>query len=199
MPKKRKKAIIISIVVLLILLLILGGVCVYLYLTTDAFKSNRTLFEKYLAQNFNVIQNFMQNKSSNIDNLLDNSKYTSNLTGNINYASASEQENNEETSGNLINNLELNMNSQVDKVNQYDYKDIRLSYETENVARAEYIKENNLLGIRLDGIKQFVTIDNQHLDTVSNTLNVSEDTLNQLSLLLSGEIDISELINFTDE
>ena len=59
MPKKRKKAIIISIVVLLILLLILGGVCVYLYLTTDAFKSNRTLFEKYLAQNFNVIQNFM--------------------------------------------------------------------------------------------------------------------------------------------
>ena len=175
MPRKKRRVIVISIIVLLVLLFIIGGICIYLYLTTDSFKSNRTLFEKYLAQNFNVIQNFTQNKSNNIDNYLNNNKYTSNLSVDIKYTSDSEntenntnETNNEETTENSINNLQLNINSQIDKTNQYDYKDIRLAYQTENVARAEYIKDNTLLGIRLDGIKQFVTIDNQDIESLSN-------------------------------
>ena len=205
MPRKKRKVIVISIIVLLVLLFIIGGICIYLYLTTDSFKSNRTLFEKYLAQNFNVIQNFTQNKSNNIDNYLNNNKYTSNLSVDIKYTSDSEntenntnETNNEETTENSINNLQLNINSQIDKTNQYDYKDIRLAYQTENVARAEYIKDNTLLGIRLDGIKQFVTIDNQDIESLSNKTDISIDTLNQI-YLLSNHIDISELINFTEE
>lgn len=205
MPRKKRKVIVISIIVLLVLLFIIGGICIYLYLTTDSFKSNRTLFEKYLAQNFNVIQNFTQNKSNNIDNYLNNNKYTSNLSVDIKYTSDSEntenntnETNNEETTENSINNLQLNINSQIDKTNQYDYKDIRLAYQTENVARAEYIKDNTLLGIRLDGIKQFVTIDNQDIESLSNKADISIDTLNQI-YLLSNHIDISELINFTEE
>lgn len=205
MPRKKRRVIVISIIVLLVLLFIIGGICIYLYLTTDSFKSNRTLFEKYLAQNFNVIQNFTQNKSNNIDNYLNNNKYTSNLSVDIKYTSDSEntenntnETNNEETTENSINNLQLNINSQIDKTNQYDYKDIRLAYQTENVARAEYIKDNTLLGIRLDGIKQFVTIDNQDIESLSNKTDISIDTLNQI-YLLSNHIDISELINFTEE
>ena len=205
MPRKKRRVIVISIIVLLVLLFIIGGICIYLYLTTDSFKSNRTLFEKYLAQNFNVIQNFTQNKSNNIDNYLNNNKYTSNLSVDIKYTSDSEntenntnETNNEETTENSINNLQLNINSQIDKTNQYDYKDIRLAYQTENVARAEYIKDNTLLGIRLDGIKQFVTIDNQDIESLSNKADISIDTLNQI-YLLSNHIDISELINFTEE
>ena len=204
MPKKKKKILIILIVILLIIFFAIGGICIYLYLTTDTFKSNRTLFEKYIAQNFNVLQNFTQSKSDNIENFLNNNKYTSNFSANVNYTSSDSNteentnENGEATTGNNINNLELNINSQVDKANQYDYKDIRLAYETENVARAEYIQDNNLLGIRLNGIKQFVTIDTQDLESLSEKMNISKDNLNQLCLL-SNQINISELINFTEE
>ena len=137
MPRKKKKIIIISIVVSLIILLTIGGVCIYLYLTTDAFKSNRTLFEKYLAQNFDVIQNIIQNKSNNIEEFLENNKYTSDISASINYSnnnnstdSTSENntdENQQTQTPNNINNLKLSINSQTDNSNQYDYKDIRLS------------------------------------------------------------------------
>ena len=208
MPRKKKKIIIISIVVSLIILLTIGGVCIYLYLTTDAFKSNRTLFEKYLAQNFDVIQNIIQNKSNNIEEFLENNKYTSDISASINYSnnnnstdSTSENntdENQQTQTPNNINNLKLSINSQTDNSNQYDYKDIRLLYNTEKAARVEYIKENELLGIRLDGILQFVTIDTQDIESLSNKMNISEDTLS-INYLLSKGINVSELINFSDE
>ena len=208
MPRKKKKIIIISIVVSLIILLTIGGVCIYLYLTTDAFKSNRTLFEKYLAQNFDVIQNIIQNKSNNIEEFLENNKYTSDISASINYSnnnnstdSTSENnrdENQQTQTPNNINNLKLSINSQTDNSNQYDYKDIRLLYNTEKAARVEYIKENELLGIRLDGILQFVTIDTQDIESLSNKMNISEDALS-INYLLSKGINVSELINFSDE
>ena len=208
MPRKKKKNIIISIVVSLIILLTIGGVCIYLYLTTDAFKSNRTLFEKYLAQNFDVIQNIIQNKSNNIEEFLENNKYTSDISASINYSnnnnstdSTSENntdENQQSQTPNNINNLKLNINSQTDNSNQYDYKDIRLLYNTEKAARVEYIKENELVGIRLDGILQFVTIDTQDIESLSNKMNISEDALS-INYLLSKGINVSELINFSDE
>ena len=50
MPRKKRNTIII-IAILIILLLILGAACAYLYITTDMFKSNITLFTKYVGQN----------------------------------------------------------------------------------------------------------------------------------------------------
>ena len=204
MQRKKKKAIIISIVVLLIILITIIGICVYLYFSTDAFKSNRTLFEKYLAQNFNVMQNIINNKSNDIENFLENNKYTSNTIVNANYTkgNTSQDENTSEEEQNAnqnnINNLRLSINSQTDKANKYDYKDIELLYGTEKAARLEYIKDDSLVGVRLDGVLQFVTVNTQDLENLAEKTDKTEENLNKISLLSTG-INISELINFTDE
>ena len=204
MQRKKKKAIIISIVVLLIILITIIGICVYLYFSTDAFKSNRTLFEKYLAQNFNVMQNIINNKSNDIENFLENNKYTSNTIVNANYTkgNTSQDENTSEEEQNVnqnnINNLRLSINSQTDKANKYDYKDIELLYGTEKAARLEYIKDDSLVGVRLDGVLQFVTVNTQDLENLAEKTDKTEENLNKISLLSTG-INISELINFTDE
>ena len=155
-----------------------------------------------------MIQNIIQNKSNNIEEFLENNKYTSDISASINYSnnnnstdSTSENntdENQQSQTPNNINNLKLNINSQTDNSNQYDYKDIRLLYNTEKAARVEYIKENELVGIRLDGILQFVTIDTQDIESLSNKMNISEDALS-INYLLAKGINVSELINFSDE
>ena len=52
MPRKKRLAIIISIVTLIIILIV--GILAFLYIKTDAFKTNETLFTKYFIQNFNI-------------------------------------------------------------------------------------------------------------------------------------------------
>ena len=44
----RKKRITLIIVIVVLVLLIIGGIFTFLYLNTDMFKSNQTLFVKYL-------------------------------------------------------------------------------------------------------------------------------------------------------
>ena len=50
--KKRQLIMIISIIVPIIIVI---GILVALYLTTDMFKPKNKLFEKYIAQNINII------------------------------------------------------------------------------------------------------------------------------------------------
>ena len=157
MPKKKRKMIILIIVLsILLVLLITGGVCAYLYINTDMLKSNQTLFEKYIAQNFSIAKEFLEREPAELQSVLNQNKYTSNMTAKATYTSGIGTS--EENKDSSINKATLNINSQIDKTNNYDYKDIRLAYDTEDVAKLEYINSNELKGIRLDGIMQFVSI-----------------------------------------
>ena len=52
--RKKKKLIIISSITALVLIII--GILITLYLTTDMFKSNYSLFVKYISQNITSIE-----------------------------------------------------------------------------------------------------------------------------------------------
>ena len=53
LPRRKRRNLIITSIIILLFIII--GILVFLYITTDAFKSNDTLFVKYLAQNFSII------------------------------------------------------------------------------------------------------------------------------------------------
>lgn len=57
MPRKKRRAILIS--VILIILLMIATVCIVLYATTDMFKSNDVLFEKYTMQLLENLKRFL--------------------------------------------------------------------------------------------------------------------------------------------
>ena len=64
MPRKKRLAIIISAVTLIIILI--AGILAFLYIKTDAFKTNETLFTKYFMQNFNIADTLLTENEDQI-------------------------------------------------------------------------------------------------------------------------------------
>lgn len=189
MPRK-KRIVIIVISIILVIALITGGL-IFLYLETDAFKSKDTLFAKYLLQNFNVVENLETEKATDISTALNNNKYTSELNGKIEYTENISTS--DENKNNPINDVELNIDSKTDKLDNYYYKDIKVIQDDENLIRAEYLNKDDTYGIRLDGIKQFVSIENKNLDKLSKEINIDN---------LEGvfeKIDFNSVFSFSDD
>lgn len=187
----RKKRIVILILSIILIVLIISGIFGYLYLKTDAFKSKETLFAKYLLQNFENIEFLKTEDNPEIENILNSNKYTSQIEGKIKYT-----ENigtSDENKDSNINNVGIKINSNVDKINNYDYKDISIEKESEKLVGLEYLKQDQMYGIRLNGIKQFVSVENNGENQI---LNESE-TYNIEGL--TSKIDINSIFNFTEE
>lgn len=106
-----------------------------MYLKTDTFKPNETLFAKYLMQNFNAIEIF---KIDNISNNTLNNKYTSNLEGKIEYT-----ENigtSDENKDNPINKVTIKAKNNVDRENEYNYSDISIEADNQELIALEYLE-----------------------------------------------------------
>ena len=182
--RKKKKLIIISSIVVVLLITI--GILIYLYLTTDLFKSNDFLFAKYIGQDIDIVNNmFNRDYMKEANEIIQNNKYTSSIEAKINY------EQNEETQY-AINNLKLIIDSQIDKNSNYDYKNIQITNNDEKLLKTEYIEDNNNIGIRLDGIKQFVTVrkdnDENNLDNIiANIENIKNLNINEIVTLTPEE------------
>ena len=189
MPRKKRLTIMISAIVFIILVII--GILLFVYLKTDAFKSNQTLFAKYLLQDFDVIYNLKPTEPEEIQNNLNNNKYTSDIKGKIQYTQNIGTS--DENKNSPINNVQLKIKGQTDKQNNYKYKDISLTQDDENLMRVEYVNEDETCGIRLDGIKQFVSNKDSDFAELSQKLN-----LYNIEGLLE-EIDLDSIFNFTDE
>ena len=138
--KKKRKVIIITFSIIAILAIISAFVALYLF--TDMFKSNKVLFAKYLSQNVNNIQSMQNNfKNSEYDNLLEQNKYTSTTDIKVNYINGLGTT--LENTSNAINNLRINVDGQTDLSQGYNYQNIRLLNNNENIATVEYIQDNN--------------------------------------------------------
>lgn len=189
MPRKKRRMIL-GISIILIVLMILG-ILGYLYLKTDALKSKETLFAKYLIQNFENIEFLNTENNSKIENILSNNKYTSRIEGTIEYTKNIGTS--EENKDSKINNVGIKINSNVDKINNYDYKDISIEKENEKLLRLEYLNQDQIYGIRLDGIKQFVSVENngENQETDEYKIyNIEE---------LKSKINVDSILKFTEE
>lgn len=124
-PRKRKKMLIIIGIITLVLIVVIAWIAIYL--TTDMFKSNKTLFTKYFAknlENINSALNFSDIGNEEYNNLLEQNKYTSNTQVKVSYISGLGTDS--ENTDNSINRLKLNIDGQVDKNNNYNYQNIKL-------------------------------------------------------------------------
>ena len=101
MPRKKRRAILIS--VILLILIIIVTIFLVLYMTTDMFKSNEVLFEKYATQFIeNLDEIFNEDNMREMEEILNNNKLTSNMTATVSYTE------NGDTS-NPINHIQMNI------------------------------------------------------------------------------------------
>lgn len=187
----RKKNIILlvsTIIAIIVLGLLILGI---LYFKTDIFKSNETLFAKYFIQNFNIVDIFQNKDALGIQEILNQSKYISQLEGKVEYV---ENINTSiENRDNPINNVKINIKSNIDKMNNYEYRNINMTNSGNNLFGLEYLSQEENYGFRLQGIQQFVSFDILKDEEILEKLK-----LENIEELLS-EIDINPILNFSDE
>ena len=183
MTRKKRRAVLITVILSIILLI--AVIMTILYLTTDSFKSSQFLFSKYIVNIMPTIES-LSNKEhmTEMEEILQNNKYESNIDAKSTYSN---------TDGDsTINDLNLQINSQVDRVNKYNYRTIEVNKnEDENTLfRMEYINNDNIYGIKLEGIKQFVSTDLSKTDNQNNKVKIIDDL---------KQINLNDYLKFSNE
>ena len=185
---------VIAIVVIMLIIIIAG---LLLYLKTDMFKSNKTLFAKYIGQNMENLKALETTlQEANYEETFKNNKYTENSEIKMNYTenigTTSENTNND------INKLKLVVEGQTDKTNKYDYKNIKLLNDNNQVANVEYIQNDNTYGLKFsDLFKQYVLVENNNLKNLLNKIGYTDEQV--ANIPDSIETSILENISFTEE
>ena len=196
----RKKRILIMIISIILVVLMLLVAFALIYLNTDMFKSNKTLFMKYLGQNSeNVKQMYSKIMQENdYEKALSQNKYTINTQININNTEniGTTQEN----TNNIINQLKVIAEGQVDSQNQYNYQKLNLYKGEESLLELEYVQDANTYGIHFsDLFQQFLLADNSNLQELFMNLGYTE----QEALKMPNQIDVNQYslknIEFTGE
>ncbi len=169
MKNGNKKIVLVVVILIIILIAILVAGFTYLYLETDTFKGSKELFQKYFAQNGEML-NELSNSQAIAKNkeLTSQDKYTSNTEITTKYSEGGEI-------SNPFNELTIKFENQKYS-NSSNYADLQLLFNDENTAEIEAIRDDDIYGIRFtDILKQFVSI-KKGADLTGTGLN--EDVVN---------------------
>lgn len=168
----KKRAIIIAIIII-ILVITLGLTGMFLYINTDLFKSNQTLFVKYLGQAFEDIK-FLENKQlSDIENLKKEMSYTVNSS--LKYQSG---ETNTNLNENILSKMSLNIESKVNTLEEKTYSKAILSHNDQDLFTLEYANSNNIYALKSDEIvTAFLGIENDNLKVLAQKLGITDTTI----------------------
>ena len=196
-PRKKRRMIIIISVILVLLIILTAFLIVYI--NTDMFKSNKTLFEKYFSKNVENVNQIYTSLASKTDyeNSLEQNKYTVNTQISVN--NTENIGTTEENTDNVINQLKIVADGQVDIANQYEYQDMNLYKNDESILELEYIKDANTYGIRFaDLFQQYLLAENSNLQELFSNLGYSQEQVanipNEISLdsLAISQIQLSD-------
>lgn len=195
----RKKRGTLLIAIIIILVLILVTVFALLYFTTDNFKSNQTLFVKYMGkteENYNWIEETIKNivMSEELKNIpyAESATIKVNHTKNIGTTS-------EDTSSN-INKMQVTVDGKTDLQNKIDYKDIKLVNDNNEIFNIEYMQDGDTYGIRFpELIKQYVAANNSEIGTLFKKIGYSEEETSKLPDSLKMEQSIFDGVQFSEE
>lgn len=190
--RKNKKTIKVTLIVAVLIILLAIAAIIVLYLKTDMFKTNKILFLKYLSKNTDNLESISnilkQNEKLQTSKYEENTEYSLNYTRNVGTTS--------ENTDSAMNNLKLTIDGQTDKVNQYDHKTIKLLNGDENVVEAEYVQNENQIGVKALGIVQYLYVENSNLKEFAKRVGLPEE---KISDTFESNAELSNIMKFTEE
>lgn len=187
----RKKAIIISIIIV-VLLIILGIVGFFAYVKTDLFKSNQTLFFKYMGKTLENIKYVENTQLSEIENLKEEKPYT--ILGNLTFQ---ESKTNTDSNENALSKMNFKIETKANRPEEKVYSKIDLSNNNQNLFTLEYANSNNIYALKSDEIvTAFLGIENDNLKILAQKLGIQDTTAipNKIE-----PINVAEILSITEE
>lgn len=184
----RKKGIIIAIVVVVILIiaLVVGGVL--LYMNTDLFKSEKTLFWKYMGSGFGNIKFTQNTQLKDIEKMKEQSPYT--VSGKATFSSTDEDANSE------LEKVKVSIDEQTDKIDDYSHINTKLNYSNSDIFNLDYVKDGDIYALKSDEIVTvYLGVRNENLKVIMQKLGLDDKLVpNQIT-----PINSANLFDFTDE
>ncbi len=164
--RKNTKLLKILIITISIMILVLIGVIAYLYFQTDMFKSNKTLFFKYVAQSGNAETGFIDKQTSQYFEKKENTPYTNSAIFKADIKMKGEEE-----QFKAVNDFNISFKGKTNNLAKETEQEISLNYSSDVNFPITYRKIEDKLGIQTKYIgKNFVAIDTADTDTMSNTI-----------------------------
>ena len=175
----RKKWITIAIVAVAVV--VLGIVATLVILNTDLFKSDKVLFWKYMAKEFEG-ENVTTLQLEDVAKMKEQSPYTT--TGELTISSTDEDANK------VLEKIKLDLESETDKVNKYSHTNAKVGYANATIFNLDYANQDDIYALKSDEI---VTV---YLGVRNENLNV---LLQKLGIRISTGIpDKIEPINYAE-
>lgn len=182
----KKKILIVSLVIVLLLVLIGGGFA-FAYFFTDAFKSNKELFGKYIAKNEKILEIF---KDEDIKNYAEKQKSTPYSTNGTIKTNITLQDATNTSLVAALQNCNISFDGKVDNVNKYSYKNIKANYSDTQSLSMELVQNNDIYAVKVnDVINKFVGIQNSNLKEFAKKMGADE----QIVSTIPNKIDLSQM------
>lgn len=164
--------------IIIVILLILAGVCIFLYLKTDMFKSNQQLFWNYAIKNNEVADLFNNDSVKEIKNKKINNAYKINSKLDINTDS-------DEYSVNAITNSK-NLND--------IFTQVEFTKNSENIVDFNLVKKNNVVGLKMDELANgYITLKNSDLKSLAEKIGLENTNSFPDNINWGTYVDILEI------
>lgn len=184
---------IIKIVIAALIIIVIGLIaCIVLYINTDLLKPNSKLFQKYIEQSGEQINNILDfSTEKEYISVLNENKYTDNTQVVLKYTN---NQNKEEI-------FNINSTGSTDSENKNSYRTINVKYgNSTDVINLEFLQENEMYGILFsDLVQQFVNIDTSDADDLLNNLDLNLDKYkkydyrNEFDIISNKKEDIEDI------
>lgn len=186
----KKKGIIIAIVIIILLIVIaVGGVMLYLF--TDLFKSNQTLFLKYIDQTIQGMKYETNDQTKDIIEAQKENPYQ--IKGTLNFDYDGSENKQAEILKQIKVELETNANGQEEKT----YTKASALYQNQNLFNLEYANSNNIYALKSDEIvTAFIGVRNENLKVLAQKLGMQDNSNIPDSIT---PIDYEDLLNISEE
>lgn len=186
----KKKGIIITIVIIILLIAIaVGGVMLYLF--TDLFKSNQTLFLKYIDQTIQGMRYETNDQTKDIIEAQKENPYQ--IKGTLNFDYDGSENKQAEILKQIKVELETNANGQEEK----SYTKASMLYQNQNLFNLEYANSNNIYALKSDEIvTAFIGVRNENLKVLAQKLGMQDNSNIPDSIT---PIDYEDLLNISEE
>lgn len=186
---------IIKIVIAALIIIVIGLiVCIVLYINTDLLKPNSKLFQKYIEESGEQINNILDfSTEKEYISVLKENKYTDNTQVVLKYTN---NQNKEEI-------FNINSTGSTDSENKNSYRTINVKYgNSTDVINLEFLQENEMYGILFsDLVQQFVNIDTSDADDLLNNLDLNLDKYkkydyrNEFDIISNKKEDIEDIFS----
>lgn len=187
----RKRAIIIaSIIIGVLLILGIGGTI--LYLKTDIFKSNQSLFFKYIEQAAKGIEYTPNANMTNNINRIKEEPFT--LAGKLSYET--DEKNN--PTKNALKNMKFVVEAKVDNSAKKAYGVGTLKSNNQDLFKLEYANTDNIYALKSDEVvTAFIGIENQNLKVLAQKLGITNTS--NIPNSVAPIFNLGETLNLTED